>query len=232
DRKVRRHRRRVDRPRYSAADDDLVRLSHATVLPLSSALSTTNRFLRPALVGGERDQTALPPRLALDETIGAEDCAPLGLDAVHDRAAPVGAPLGRGKDTGVDALITFGIVSHAAGRVEVYGLERPHEGPAQGEPIADPDVDVLNAGYSLLDEAEGFLQERALQPVHDEAVDLALHHDRGVACVAQELRRALDGGRIRPWRGNDFSGGNEIGRIDRMDDETARAAFEVGGKGR
>ena len=33
-------------------------------------------------------------------------------------------------------------------------------------------------------------------------------------------------------RRDNFGGGNEVGRIDRVDDETARAAFEVFGKGR
>src|SRR6185312_11581052 len=155
-----------------------------------------------------------------------------GLDPIHDQAAPVGAPLGRRKDAGVDALIAFGIVTHAARRVEVYGLERPHEGPAQGEPIANPDVDVLDPGDSLLDEAEGLLQQRALQAIHDETVDLTLHHDRRVAGGAQELRRAVDGRRVRPRRGNDFCGGNEIGRIDRVDDKTARPALEVFGERR
>src|SRR5262245_24170889 len=144
---------------------------------LSSSSSATNSLIRPALMGRERDQPSIPPSLALDEAVSAETLAPVGLDAVHDRAGPVGAPLRRGKDPGVDALVAFGIVPHAARRVEVYGLERPHEGPAQGEPIADPDVDVLDPGDALLDETEGLLQERALQPIHDESIDLALHHD-------------------------------------------------------
>ena len=158
--------------------------------------------------------------------------APLRLDFVHDRAAPVGAPLGRTENAGIDALVALGVVAHARRRIEVDRLERPHEGPAQREPIANADINVLDPRIALLDEPERLFQQRALQPVHDEAVDLALHDDRRVTGGAQEARRALDRLRRRPGRGHDLGGRNEIGRIDRVDDETARAALEAFREGR
>ena len=66
------------------------------------------------------------------------------------------------------------------------------------------------------DEAEGLLEQRALHPVHDEAVDLALHHDRRVACSAQERGGALDRRRVGPGRGHDLGGRDQIGRVDRV----------------
>ena len=56
-------------------------------------------------------------------------------------------------------LIAFGVVAHAAGRVEVDGLERPHEAPAQRQALADADVDVLDAGVAVGDEPERLLQQ-------------------------------------------------------------------------
>ena len=112
------------------------------------------------------------------------------LDVVHDRAGPIDAPLHLRKDVRIDALVALDVVAHAARRVEVDGLERPHEGPAQRKAFADADIDVLDAGIAVGDEPEGFLQQRALHPVHDEAVELALHHDRRLA-GGDAGRRAL-----------------------------------------
>ena len=59
------------------------------------------------------------------------------------------------------------------------------------KPVADADVDILDAGVALGHEAERLLEQRALQTVHDKAVDLALHHDRRMAGErAEALRRA------------------------------------------
>ncbi len=180
----------------------------------------------------KRDQAAISPSLAFSEFVRGQAFAPLGLDFVHDRPAPIDAPLRRREDAGVDALIAVGIVAHAGGRVEVDGLERPHEGPAQCEALTNPDIDVLNPRIALLDEPEGFFKQRPLQPVHDKAVELSLHDDRRMTGGTQKTCRALDKDRVRPGRRDHFGGGNKIGRIDGMDDEAARAALEVFGKGR
>ena len=66
-----------------------------------------------------------------------------------------------------------------------------------------------------------------MKSVHDEAVDLPPHHDRRVPDRAQERRRALDDAGVRPGRWHDLGGGNEIGRIDGVNDQTARASLAM-----
>src|ERR1700733_5321527 len=131
-------------------------------ISLMSVLLVADVLVRPALMRRERNQAAVSPSLAFSEVVRGQAFATLRLDFVHDRAAPIGAPLRRLEDARVDALIAVGVVAHPAGRVEIDGLEGPHERPAQGEPLAYPDINVLNPRVSLLDKSEGFLQERAL----------------------------------------------------------------------
>ena len=58
--------------------------------------------------------------------------------------------------------------------------------------LADADIDVLDAAVAVGDEAERLLEQRTLHAVHDEAVELALHHDRRLADAAEDIaRRAL-----------------------------------------
>ena len=86
-------------------------------------------------------------------------------------------------------MVALRIIAHAAGRIEVDGLERPHEGPAQRKPFPDADVDILDRGVAVGDEAEGLFEKRPLHAVHDEAVELALHHDRRLAGGDEEIAR-------------------------------------------
>ena len=53
------------------------------------------------------------------------------------------------------------------------GLERPDHGPAAAEALADDPVDVLDADDAVAHEAVRLAQQRALQPVEDEPLDLA-----------------------------------------------------------
>src|SRR5580704_11750278 len=118
----------------------------------------------------KRDQAPISPSLAFAEFVRGQAFATLGLDFVHDRPAPIDAPLCRREDAGIDALIAGGIVADSSRSVEVDRLERPHERPAQRKALSNPDVNVLNPRISLLDEPEGLFKQRALQPVHDKAV--------------------------------------------------------------
>ncbi len=196
--------------------------------PCRPPVSSANVLVRAPLVRGERHQAAVAPGLALDEPVGGNALAPLAPPpSAMTGPDPIDAPLHRRKYPGVDLLIALGVIAHAAGRVEIDGLERPHEAPAQRQPLADADIDVLDARIAVGDQAERLLQQRALKPVHHEAVDLALHHDGRVAGRAQEGGGALDHGGVRPRRRHDLRGGDEIRRIDGMDDEAARAARQM-----
>ena len=124
-------------------------------------------------------------------------------------------------------LVALDVVAHAARRVEVDGLERPHERPAQRQAFADADVDILDRGVAVGDQAEGLFQQRALQAVHDEAVELALHDDRRLAGRDEEGAGPLDDLGRRPGRRHDLGRRDEVGRVDRMDDEAAMPARQA-----
>src|SRR6185369_17934203 len=91
-----------------------------------------------------------------------QPAAALPLHPVDDRSGPVDAALHRGMEPLVNVLVALDIVAHAARRVEVDRLERPHEGPAQRQPFANADVDVLDAGIAVGDQAECLVEESAL----------------------------------------------------------------------
>ena len=67
------------------------------------------------------------------------------------------------------------------------------------------------------DEAEGLLQQGALHPVHDEAVELPLHHDRRLADAAHDARRRAPSisGAVQ-GAGTSSTGRDEVGRVDRV----------------
>ena len=58
-----------------------------------------------------------------------------------------------------------------------------HRKAMQAEPIADDRIDVLYAGDTVPHEAIGFAKHRALQPVEDEALRLAMNVDRPQAGI-------------------------------------------------
>src|SRR5258708_31107176 len=86
----------------------------------------------------ERDQATISPRLALTKPIRGQAVAPLGLDFVHNGPTPIGAPLRRPEDAGIDALIAIGVVAYTGGRVEVDGLERPMKDQRNARPSRIP----------------------------------------------------------------------------------------------
>src|SRR5260221_388093 len=82
--------------------------------------------------------------------------------------------------------VALAIIRDSTGRIQLDGLERPHERPAQAEAVGDGMVEVLGAHVTLLHQAERFAEECGLQPVEDEAVDLLLHVDRHLTHLAQD----------------------------------------------
>ena len=156
--------------------------------------------------------------------------APAGLDGFEHLAGPVDAALHLREQPLVDKLVALDIVAHAARRIEVDRLERPHERPAQGQAVADADIDVLDCRIAIGDQPEGLLEKRALHAVHDEAVELALHDQRRMAGRDQERARPLHDLARGPGCRHDFGRGDEIGRVDRVDDEAAMAVFQMLGE--
>src|SRR3546814_16605939 len=121
------------------------------------------------------------------------------------------------RSTRTDTLFPYttlfrSLVAYAARRIQVDGLERSHEAPPEGESVAEAGIDILRRGIAVGDQPEGFLQERALHPVHPEDVELALHDNRPLAdpfhqgggCARDRLGRR---GRGHALGGDRHSGG-------------------------
>ncbi len=64
----------------------------------------------------------------------------------------------------------------------------------------------------------------------NEAVELALHDDRRVAGSFQEIGGAPDRFRGCPWRRHHFGRRDDVGRIERMNHQAARAAGQRRGE--
>src|SRR5436309_129907 len=69
-------------------------------------------------------------------------------------------------------------VGGPGGRVQIDGLHRPHEGPAQAEPVLDRLVEILSRHIALIDQPERLVEQRRLQAIEDEALELAIDRDR------------------------------------------------------
>ena len=130
----------------------------------------------------------------------------------------------------VEAGVARAVVRDAAGRVQLDGGERAHERPAQAEAVLDGLVEILRRHVALADQPERLGEQRALQPVEDEALDLAAHHDRHLLDLLVDLLGARDRLRRGPRRADQLDDRHQMRRVHRMRDEAARAALEVFGE--
>ena len=134
DRQVRAHGRRVDRAGHRAGDDHLVGGlarggRHDVHSPICSAAS---RFCAASAIRRRSRQT-----LRSASALGRQDGAPLRRRpgaAARRRSSPA-APCSR-SIAWYERAVAAQIVGDAARRVEVDGLERPHERPAQADAVA------------------------------------------------------------------------------------------------
>src|ERR1700733_14867474 len=97
--------------------------------------------------------------------------------------------------------------------------------------MRDGEVDVRGARVTLLEQSPGFLEQRSLQAIEDEPLDLPLDDDWG---LAQRLHCGAKPGedrRIGPRRRNEFDQRHEMRRGDRVGDEKTLAARRVLGEG-
>ena len=76
----------------------------------------------------------------------------------------------------------------------------PDDAVAPAEPVLDDAVDVLDRGDAVAHEAVGLAQQRALQPVEDEALELDPHPHRREAGALEQRVRALDDVLVRERR--------------------------------
>ena len=183
-------------------------------------------------MGNQRHQPAVAPALAFAQPIGGQRLTAFAFQNVAQRLIPaprlcllvLHVPVHRG--------IARDIVGHAGRRVQVDGLERPHEGPAQAQPVLDRLVHILGAGIAIGDQLEGFGQQGALQPVQDEAGNLLLHQDRHHARLLIERAGPRHHLGIGPGGGRQFDDGHQMRRVGRMRHQAARPAIKILGEQR
>ncbi len=135
-----------------------------------------------------------------------------------------------GRQSPVEAAVALAVVGDAAGGVERDGLERAHERPAQAEAVRDGLVEVFRRDIALADQAHRLGEQRALQAIENEAIDLALHQDGHLPDAGHHFGRARHGRGAGPRRAAEFDDGNEVRRIHRMRDQAARASGEIRGE--
>ena len=183
-----RHRRRVDRAGHGAGDDDFA--AHGCSL-------SAGRYFRiylfcAALCAASAARRSLRRCVSVGDAFRRRLMRPCRDHPIHIGALVNLGPGGRRGQLLVEAGVARAIIRDAAGRVEFDGLERPEERPAQAEAVLDGVVEIFGRDVALADQAERFGQQRALQPVEDKAVDLAVDGDRHLADLAIDFPRALD----------------------------------------
>src|SRR3984893_9356963 len=110
--------------------------------------------------------------------IAARRSAPFGENA-RDVVVALNLRAGRrGWQAAIEAGVAGAVIGDTAGRVELDRLERPHERPAQPESVLYGLVEILGRDDAVADQAARLGEQRALQSIEHEAVDLPPHHDR------------------------------------------------------
>src|SRR5258708_19696394 len=81
---------------------------------------------------------------------------------------------------------------YAAGGIKLDGLEGFEKRPAQAKPVLHRVIEVFCRNKAFPDQAECFGEQRALQPVQDKAVDLAVDRDGHLPDLRIDFPRTLD----------------------------------------
>ena len=123
-------------------------------------------------------------------------------------------------------------VGDATRRIEFDGGERPHGRPAQSQAFAHGLVEIGCGDVPLAHQAHRLGQQRALQAIEDEAVELAPDHHRHLSDGAHHGMCALQRRCVRPRRAAKLDDGDQMRRIHRMGDDTARTPGERLGEAR
>src|SRR5262249_49331570 len=104
---------------------------------------------RPAYARPVPYETAIAPEMAGGEIFLLQAGTTLALDLGRNRTPPFRPAALSLEQPIIEARITLDVVAHALRRVEVDGLERPHEAPAQRQPLAQRDIHVLAGSISV-----------------------------------------------------------------------------------
>ena len=98
---------------------------------------------------------------------------------------------GRGGKLLVETGVAGAVIRDAAGRVEFDRLEGPQERPAQAKTVLHCVIEVFRRDITFTDQAECLREQRALKPVQDKAIDLAVDRDRHLPDLAIDCPRTV-----------------------------------------
>src|SRR5262245_60634494 len=153
---------------------------------------------------------------ARGDLIGGQDFLPLRQDTIEVLAV-VNRWICRAQRAQT-RTIAPAVVRDTARRVELDGLERPHERPAQAQSVLQRLVEILRRDVAVFNQTKRLRQQHRLQPVEDEPLDLALDDDRRLADgLVNRLGLGDDLGR-RPRRADELHERDEMRWVDRMGD--------------
>ena len=176
------------------------------------------------LVRGQRGKAFVAPLRQRRDAFRRRLMRPCRDHPVHIRALINLGSGGSRRKLLVEARVARTVIRNAAGRIEFDGLERAEKRPAQSEPILHGMVEILSRDIAFADQPKGLRQQRALQPVENKAVDLAVDGDRNLPDLAIDVSRTVDRLGRGPWRAAQFDQRHQMRRIDGMTDQAARAA--------
>src|SRR3712207_4747054 len=97
----------------------------------------------------QRRHTPVAPKAPARNLVRLRDASPSGQDASHVLRLEYRGRRRIGRDPLPGVTITQAVVRDPARRVELDGLERTHERPAQAEAFLDGRVEVLRADHAL-----------------------------------------------------------------------------------
>src|SRR6516162_3429673 len=191
-------------------------------------LLSTFYFLLSTPVLPEGHQALIPPELAFFQGCFGKAFPALLFDFVEHGALPSCRVAPGPNEAVVHGAVTRYVITDTARRVEVNRFKGTHETPALSESFAYSDIDVLNRTIPGTDQVERFVEDSGLKPVHDKAVQLALHHYR---CLPNLFHDRL--GPIHclggcPGSRHQFNRSDQVGRIQRMRDQPAVGSRQVG----
>ena len=120
-----------------------------------------------------------------------------------------------------------GVHLDSAARVEIGRLEGPDHRPAPAEPFADDPVYVVDADDAVADEAVRLAQQRALEPVEDEPLELARERHDAHSSRLEDRGGAVDDVGARERRRNELDDRQQVRRVTGVCDQAAVAAGEL-----
>ena len=130
----------------------------------------------------------------------------------------------------IQRTVTIAVIRQAAGRVQVDGLKRAHEAPAQAEAVFHQRIEIGRRNDIVGEQAKRLGQQRALQAVQCETVDLLPDGRWHLPGFDHDRAGAFGDRRIGPGRGADLDQRDKVRRVHRVRDQAALPGRQMGGE--